>query len=77
MIVYWKCECFVMQIVYVCVHPVAVYCDKSFAHIECYSDCSRRGGGIWLNPFTMLLFSVFIPQLSQKCVKRLHHRLRI
>ena len=22
---------------------VYVYCVKSFAHIECYSDCSRRG----------------------------------
>ena len=28
---------------------VYVYCVKSFADIECYSDCSRRGG-IWLNP---------------------------
>ena len=43
MVVNWKCECFVMQMLYVCVHPVAVYCVKSFAHIECYSDCSRRG----------------------------------
>ena len=32
-----------MQMVYVCVHPVAVYCVESFAHIECHSDCSRRG----------------------------------
>ena len=22
---------------------VYVYCVESFAHIECYSDCSRRG----------------------------------
>ena len=34
------------------------YCVVSFAHIECYSDCSRRGGGIWLNPFATVLFSV-------------------
>ena len=25
---------------------VYVYCVESFGHIECYSDCSRRGGGI-------------------------------
>ena len=24
MLVYGKCECFVMQVLYVCVHPVAV-----------------------------------------------------
>ena len=33
-------------------------------------------GAIWLNHFTMVLFSVFIPQLSQNCLKRLHQRLR-
>ena len=36
----------------------------------------HAGGVIWLNPFTMVLFSVFIPQLSQNCLRRLHHRLR-
>ena len=36
----------------------------------------HAGGVIWLNPFTMVLFSVFIPQLSQKILRRLHHRLR-
>ena len=35
---------------------VYVYCVESFAHIECYSDCSRRA--IWLNPFTTVLFTV-------------------
>ena len=35
-----------------------VYCVESFAHIECYSDCSRRGA-IWLNPFATVLFSVY------------------
>ena len=34
-----------------------VYCVESFAHIECYSDCSRRGA-IWLNPFVTVLFTV-------------------
>ena len=34
-----------------------VYCVESFAHIECYGDCSRRGA-IWLNPFATVLFSV-------------------
>ena len=31
---------------FVCVSfliSVCVYCVESFAHIECYSDCSRRG----------------------------------
>ena len=35
-----------------------VYCVESFAHIECYSDCLRKGGGIWLNSFATVLFSV-------------------
>ena len=30
-----------------------VYCVEIFADIECY-----RGGGIWLNPFATVLFSV-------------------
>ena len=34
-----------------------VYFVESFSHIECYSDCSRRGA-IWLNPFATVLFSV-------------------
>ena len=34
-----------------------VYCAESFAHIECYSDCSRMGA-IWLNPFSTVLFNV-------------------
>ena len=36
---------------------VYVYCVEGFAHIECYSDCSRRGA-IWLNPFATVLFTV-------------------
>ena len=34
-----------------------VYCVESFAHIECYSDCSRRGSPL-VEPFAMVLFSV-------------------
>ena len=34
------------------------YCVESFAHIECYSDCSRRGEALWLNPFSTVLFSM-------------------
>ena len=26
-----------------CICPRTVYCVESFAHIECYSDCSRMG----------------------------------
>ena len=29
---------------------VYVYCVESFAHIECYSDCSRRGSHL-VEPF--------------------------
>ena len=37
-----------------------VYCVEGFDDIECYRDCSCRGGGvgIWLNPFATVLFSV-------------------
>ena len=34
-----------------------VYCVKTFAHIEYYSDCSCRGSHL-LNPFATVLFSV-------------------
>ena len=30
---------------------------ESFAHIECYSDCSRRGS-LWWNPFVTVLSNV-------------------
>ena len=39
-----------------------IYCVKSFAHIECYSDCSHRGA-IWLNPFATVLFMCVVPSL--------------
>ena len=53
MLVYVKYECFVMQMVYVCVLvcssfliSVCVFIvSKSFAHVECYRDCSRERGG--------------------------------
>ena len=44
-----------------------VYCVESFAHIECYSDCSR-GGAIWLNPFATVLFSVSSAVIVECCV---------
>ena len=44
-----------------------VYCVESFAHIECYSDCSRRGA-IWLNPFATVLFSVCSAVTVEWCV---------
>ena len=34
-----------------------IYCDDNFAHIKCYSDCSRRGS-ICSNPFATLLYNV-------------------
>ena len=34
-----------------------VYCVESFAHIECYSDCSRRGSHL-VEPFCYGVFSV-------------------
>ena len=33
-----------------------VYCVESFAYIECYSDCSRRGSHL-VEPFATVLFS--------------------
>ena len=45
-----------------------VYCVESFAHIECYSDCSRRGA-IWLNPFATVLFSVCSAVTVEFCAR--------
>ena len=42
-------------------------CVKSFAHIECYSDCLRRGA-IWLTPFAMVLFNVCSAVTIECCV---------
>ena len=46
------------------------YWVESFVHIECYSDCSRsgRGGGIWLNTFATVLFSVCSVVTVECCV---------
>ena len=40
---------------------------ESFAHIECYRDCSRRGA-IWLNPFATVLFTVCSTVTVECCV---------
>ena len=45
---------------------VYVYCVESFAHIECYSDCSRRGA-IWLDPFATV-FTVCNAVTVECCV---------
>ena len=45
-----------------------VYCVKSFAHFECYSDWARRGGDIWLNPFATVLFIVCSAVTVECCV---------
>ena len=44
-----------------------VYCVESFAHIECYSNCFRRGA-IWSNPFATVLFSVCSAVTVECCV---------
>ena len=44
-----------------------VYCVESFAHIECYSECSRRAA-IWLIPFATVLFSVCSVVPVESCV---------
>ena len=36
---------------------VYVYCVESFAHIQCYSDCSRKGSH-FVNRCTTALFTV-------------------
>ena len=43
-------------------------CVESFGHIECYSDCSHREGGIWLNHFSIVLFSVCSAVTVECCV---------
>ena len=47
---------------------VYVYCVESFAHIQCYSECSRAGGAILLNPFATGLFTVCICVIVERCV---------
>ena len=44
-----------------------VYCVESIAHIECYSDCSRRGS-LWLNSFATVLFTVCSAVTVECCV---------
>ena len=40
MLVYGECECFVMQMLYVCVYPVAVLHDLQF--VNAGRGCNRR-----------------------------------
>ena len=44
-----------------------VYCVESFAHIECYSDISRRGSHL-VEPFATVLFSVCTAVTVECCV---------
>ena len=44
-----------------------VYCVEWFAHIECYSDCSRRGSHLG-NPFATVLFTVCSAVTVECCV---------
>ena len=44
-----------------------VYCVESFAHIECYSDCSRMGSHL-VEPFSTVLFSVCSAVTVECCV---------
>ena len=44
-----------------------VYCVESFAHIECYSDCSRRGSHL-VEPLCYVLFSVCSAVTIECCV---------
>ena len=44
-----------------------VYCVESFAHIECYSDCSRRGSHL-VESFATVLFSVCSAVTVECCV---------
>ena len=43
------------------------YFVESFAHIECYSDWSRRGE-IWLNPFATVIFNMSSSGTVERCV---------
>ena len=45
-----------------------VYCVESFAHFECYSDCSRMGETLWLNPFATVLFIVCSALTVECCI---------
>ena len=44
-----------------------VFVCSSFAHIECYSDCLRRGSHL-VNPFATVLFSVCSAVTVEYCV---------
>ena len=44
-----------------------VYCVESFAHIECYSDCSHRGSHL-VEPFATVLSTVCSAVAVEYCV---------
>ena len=44
-----------------------VYCVESYAHIEYYSDCLRRGSHL-VEPFATVLFSVCSAVTVECCV---------
>ena len=46
---------------------VYVYCVESFAHIECYSGCSRSGNHL-VGPLATVLFSVFSDVTLKCCI---------
>ena len=49
-------------------NTVYVYCVESFAHIECYSGCSRRGA-TWMNHLpTTVPLSVYSAVTAECCV---------
>ena len=44
-----------------------VYCVESLAHIECYSDCSRRGSHL-VEPLATVMFTVCSAVTVECCV---------
>ena len=44
-----------------------VNCVESFAHFECYSDCSRMGSHL-VDPFATVVFSVCSAVTVECCV---------
>ena len=67
MLVYWKCSVSSCRCcMFVCI--LWQFIVSKALLISSTTMIVHAGGVIWLNPFTMVLFSVFIPQLSQNCL---------
>ena len=73
MLVYGKCECFVMQMLYVCI--LCASCGSSQCCVLhdlfiCVTVIVRAGGGggIWLNSFSTVLFSVCSAVTVECCI---------